>query len=88
MSEEQTVVIISPDGDTDYIYFNLSREAAIAEFKQHEDWHNMYESQNIDFSSCVQEGEFDGKFLMLWRNAGATMREHDQALRKKYLGEA
>lgn len=87
MSKERTVVVISPDKDTDYIYLDMSREEAIAEFKENEDWHNIYASQNLDFSKCVRVEEIESNFFMLWRGAGKAFREQEEAMFKKYFGE-
>jgi len=66
------IVIVSPDPNTDYCYLDMTREAALAKFHQHEDWLNIYQPKGI--MPATTELEFDDSF-MLWRNKGSDLAD-------------
>ena len=57
------IVIISADKNTDYCYLNMSKESAIEQFKQNEDYENMYAAAGID-ALHINEIEFESAFMV------------------------
>jgi hypothetical protein len=69
-SVKHRLVIFSPDKDTDYCYLDMTVDEALAKFKTHEDWVNIYEPRG--YVPTAKEMEFDDSF-MLWRNIGSDL---------------
>lgn len=75
-TSKHRLVIISPDSNTDYCYLDMSEEEAIAEFKQNEDWLEIYQPTGYVPKAITQEV---GNSFMLWRNKGADMAAQMEA---------
>lgn len=71
------LIIISPDGNTDFCYLDMSPEQAMAKFKEHEDWIAIYEPKG--YVPEFKELAFDDSF-MLWRNVGNELADRAQEL--------
>lgn len=72
----RTVVVISPDENSDYVYLDVTKEAALAKFKAHDDW-AIYQRRGIEPKVTV--GDATGGSFMLWRNIGNDLAKEAEA---------